>query len=122
MSVICPVTNKKCPYLKKLDSDVCPREHTCDAVKESYSGIIQKPPAPRKFLIILFSILIVAIIGVSIVYFFILDGNLSSLGVDKKSSAALPTPEPAISAVPTAEPTDSPVPLLSASPGKTVSC
>ena len=116
MSVICPVTNKECPYLKKLDSDVCPREHTCDAVKESYSGMIQKPPAPRKFLTILFSILLVAIIGVSIVYFFVLDGDLSSLGMGKKSSEALPTPEPVISAVPTAEPTDSPTPSISASP------
>jgi len=48
MSVICPVTNKECPYLKKLDTDICPREHTCDAVKESYSGMLQKPPAPKK--------------------------------------------------------------------------
>lgn len=114
MSVICPVTNKECPYLKKLDSDVCPREHTCDAVKESYTGMIQKPPMPRKFLIILFSILLVAIIGVSAVYFFVLDGDLSSLGLGNKSSDINPTHNPTISAVPTTEPTNSPTPSLSA--------
>ena len=114
MSVICPVTNKECPYLKKLDSDVCPREHTCDAVKESYTGMIQKPPMPRKFLIILFSILFVAIIGVSAIYFFVLDGDLSSLGLSKKSSDINPKPNPTISAVPTTAPTNSPTPSLSA--------
>lgn len=115
MSVICPVTNKVCPYLKKLDSDVCPREHTCDAVKESYSSMIQKPPAPKKFFVILFSIFLIAIIGVSVVYFVVLDGDLSSLGLGKKISENKPTPNPTLSAVPTSEPTDSPTPTLSAS-------
>ena len=115
MSVICPVTNKECPYLKKLDTDICPREHTCDAVKESYSGMIQKPPAPKKFLITLFSLLLVAIIGISIVYFFVLDGDLSSFGISKKTAETDPTPGPTLSAVPTTEPTDSPAPSMSAS-------
>jgi len=119
MSVICPVTNKECPYLKKLDTDICPREHDCDAVRESYSGMIQKPPIPRKFLIILFSILLAAIIGVCIVYFIVLDGNLSFLGLGKKASEETPPPNPTITAAPTPiatqEPTATPDPTINPS-------
>ena len=116
MQVICPVTNKECPYLKKLDSDVCPREHTCDAVKESYSGMVQKPPAPKKFLIVLFSILLVAVLAVCLIYFIVLDGDLSALGSGKTPS--VPTPAATMTAVPTEESTPqpaTPVPTLSAS-------
>lgn len=119
MSVICPVTNKECPYLNKLDTDICPREHECDAVKESYSGMIQKPPMPKKFLIILFSVLAVAILSISLVYFLILDGDLSIFKSGKNSSENTPPPGPTLTVVPTQEstpePIASPVPTLSSS-------
>ncbi len=108
MSVKCPVTNKECPYLKKLDSDICPREHECDVVKESYSKMIQKPPSPRKFLIILFSVLLVSLISVCVVYFFILDKDLSLLGLGNKMSEATPTPVSTAAADPTPENTPGP--------------
>ena len=109
MSVICPVTNKECPYLKKLDSDICPREHTCDEVIKSYSGMIQKPPAPRKFLIITFSILLALIVGVCLVYFLVLDGDLSSLGIGKNSSEKPPATENPAIIVQTQVPSEQPV-------------
>jgi hypothetical protein len=119
MSVICPVTNKECPYLKKLDTDICPREHDCDAVRESYAGMIQKPPAPRKFLIILFSALLTLIIGVCIVYFFVLDGDLSVLGLGKKTSDNTPPPSPPATIAPTPTATPEPTATPTLSPTKT---
>lgn len=119
MSVICPVTNKQCPYLKKLDTDICPREHECDAVKESYSGMIQKPPMPKKFFIILFSVLIMAIIGVSLVYFLVLDGDLSFFSPGRYSNKNISPSGSSITAVPsetaTENPSYTPVPTLSSS-------
>lgn len=99
MSFKCPVTNKTCPYLKKLDSDVCPREHECEAVKISYSEIGQKPPAPKKFLTILFSALIILLASISIIYFFILDGGVFS------ENTTTPTTEPTPSVTLSIEPT-----------------
>ncbi|MDX1357304.1 MAG: class F sortase [Clostridia bacterium] len=119
MSVICPVTNKECPYLKKLDTDICPREHTCDAVRESYSGMIQKPPAPRKFLIILFSVLLALIIGISIVYFFVLKGDLTAIGIGRKSADKTHPPSPTVTVAPTPTTTPEPTPTPSLSPTKT---
>ncbi len=83
MKVICPVTKKECPYLKKLETDVCPREHECDQVRDSLAKITKRPPSTRKRLLIAALIIVLAL--AALVFFLAFD-NLLFKGKDAPST------------------------------------
>lgn len=117
MKIICPVTKKKCPYLKKLETDLCHREHECDQVKDFYAGITKKPPSKRKRILI--AGLIIIIISTVLICFLIFKDFIfknNNAGPSDSSDASgivisttqkpsfepLPTPSP-LPAIPTTD-------------------
>jgi|GEM_PF-3146236 len=112
MTVICPVTGKKCPYDQKLDSGVCPREHECDIIRAEYSMMIKKPPSPRKKIYISAGAVLILVVAV-LLYFFVFDGNLDFLSRKEKTAENTQTPPPVTETSipqPTSAPTAAPTP------------
>lgn len=118
MKVICPVTKKECPYLDKLETDVCPREHYCDQVRDSLSKITKKPPSLKKRIILASAF--IAIAAVLLVYFFVFDNFLFNKGNAEGPDVSNPPPvnsdASGIEVKPTANPSFAPLPTPSALP------
>jgi hypothetical protein len=118
MKVICPVTKKECPYLHKLETDVCPREHYCDQVRDSLSKITKKPPSIRKRIILASAFLVIA--AALFVYFFVFDNFLfnkkNAEGPDVSDPPPVNSDASGIGVKPTANPSFEPVPTPSPLP------
>ncbi|MFO7610948.1 MAG: class F sortase [Clostridia bacterium] len=129
MAVKCPVTNKDCPYLQKLETDVCPREHYCDAVKSSYSEILKKPPASRKATALILAAILILLLSALAVYLFVFSNGFpfgwnsqaeNTPGNSLPNITGSPTPVPTqvegVVVETTSSPTAMPLPTQSALP------
>ncbi|MBN2558068.1 MAG: class F sortase [Clostridia bacterium] len=129
MAVKCPVTGKECPYLQKLETDVCPREHDCDAVKNSYSEIIKKPPASKKTVALIIAAILILLASILAVYLFVFSNGFpfgwNSQGKNNpgnpsanqpETSTASPTQADGAAVETTSPPTSIPIPSKTALP------
>ncbi|MCK5811795.1 MAG: class F sortase [Clostridiales bacterium] len=94
MQTICPITNERCPYQKKLVNGVCEDQLTCPIIDVSFRKMKKKSRllSEKTILISFYSLLIILLFAFIYVFFFT---NLITLPkVNESSSTTSPSPSP----------------------------
>ncbi len=90
MQTVCPITNERCPYQKKLVNGVCEDQLTCPIVDVSFRQLKKKrkPLKKKAILISFYSLLALLLVAFIYVFFF------TNLITSPKVSESTPTPVP----------------------------
>lgn len=99
MQTVCPITNERCPYQKKLVKGVCEDQLTCPIVDISFRQLKKKrKPLKKKTILIPFYSLLVLLLA-AFIYVLFFTNLIISPQVSESTSTAKPTSTPMASPV-----------------------